>query len=406
MSHRRSTRLQHLYATHSTDAVRLAYILCQDDPTKKADRAFIKTVATFRDLRSPLTFEAALRRAIIKECRPSLLRRLRDAIGGRRPDETAPTDLLNLFQRQSYRRRVALALRYFESMTDDQVADVLGCSPGTARMLINRGLTSLQGSQAQPSAARTAGELQAAFQTRAVPAPSIAQPDRRVLAKATVGRRLSGLAVLLVAAAAMTATGLGIRAASRAPSSDPAPNPSAEAPEVEILSLQDESLQPDASVDMASAKKTVATGVAKGQPWQFLAEAGPKDQICMTLRVGADFESAHCESRAFSILHGFVDAEKKSGLTFITGYALDDVRRLSLEVDEEKVIPVDLVQGPDSLPLSLQRRFFVIVLPDDLVPLTSEQEGLDQGYDVIRTVLQSRDAKGTSLEHQPIYLGA
>ena len=42
------------------------------------------------------------------------------------------------------RQRVALVLRYFEDLTDREVARAMGCRPGTARSLISRGLSAVR----------------------------------------------------------------------------------------------------------------------------------------------------------------------------------------------------------------------------------------------------------------------
>jgi RNA polymerase sigma-70 factor (sigma-E family) len=42
------------------------------------------------------------------------------------------------------RQRVALVLRYFDDLTDREVARAMGCRPGTARSLISRGLASVR----------------------------------------------------------------------------------------------------------------------------------------------------------------------------------------------------------------------------------------------------------------------
>lgn len=42
------------------------------------------------------------------------------------------------------RQRVALVLRYFEDLSDEAIAEALGCRIGTVRSLISRGLASLR----------------------------------------------------------------------------------------------------------------------------------------------------------------------------------------------------------------------------------------------------------------------
>ena len=55
-------------------------------------------------------------------------------------DETMHRILLELPQRQ----RAAIVLRFYEDLTDVQTAAVLGCSPGTVRSLVSRGMQTLR----------------------------------------------------------------------------------------------------------------------------------------------------------------------------------------------------------------------------------------------------------------------
>ena len=43
-----------------------------------------------------------------------------------------------------YKQRAAITLRYWSDWTDDQIADALGCAPSTVRVLLHRGLSSLE----------------------------------------------------------------------------------------------------------------------------------------------------------------------------------------------------------------------------------------------------------------------
>ena len=52
--------------------------------------------------------------------------------------------LLAELARLPKQHRAAIVLRFYEGLTDDQIADVLGCRPGTVRSSISRGLASLR----------------------------------------------------------------------------------------------------------------------------------------------------------------------------------------------------------------------------------------------------------------------
>ena len=403
MARPKESRVERLYRTHALEGQRLAQLLCEADPEMRANRAFVRAVATFRDLRSPMTFDASFRRAVIKECRPSIVRTIRGRL-----DRTSPIeggDLWSAFRVLSHRRRSALVLRYYESMSDEQVAEVLGCSTGAARARVNRGLNALKmATTSDANAGRVAGELQRLFNAHAEREPDVLEPEPHVIRRAVIGRRINAVGALVAALSVAIAGIVAVRAGLQAEDSSPPPTSVEEPAEIEVLSLQDHGLQPDARIDAKPNAATVATGAFGGNTWHLLARRGPSSQICLELRVGA-VERLHCESRALSALHAFVDSFEESDATFITGYALDQVAQLALEVDDGDAVRVELVPAPESLPRALQRQFFVIVLPEALTPLESEDDGAGQGLDVIRTVLQARDVQGTATEHQPIYLG-
>lgn len=204
----RNGRLARLYLAHSTESVKIAQLLCgdRDEATARANSAFVKSIASFRDLRNPLTFEASLRRSIIRECRPSLATRFRALAKGEQGSlegDVSGDPLSNGFDGLSHRKKAALVLRYFERLSDDQVADVLSCSTGTARTLVNRALADLQGSaSAGLNPARVAGEMVRLFARRSNGVSVPLEPDQRVLKRAALRRGLMVGALLAVAVAA------------------------------------------------------------------------------------------------------------------------------------------------------------------------------------------------------------
>ena len=201
----REGRLGRLYLAHAAESFNISRLLCPDDTeaSAKANSAFVKTVASFRDLRSPLAFEASVRRSVIRECRPSLVQRIGNAGGNEDIESVGSGDpLWETFVTIPHRRKAALVLRYFERLSDDQVADVLGCSTGTARTLVNRALADLS-EGGDP--ARTAGELVRLFARRTEGTRVPVEPDKNVLKRAARGRRavVAG-AVALAASGAVT----------------------------------------------------------------------------------------------------------------------------------------------------------------------------------------------------------
>jgi RNA polymerase sigma-70 factor (ECF subfamily) len=86
--------------------------------------------------------------AVVNRCRnhlrrASLERRLRPepplAVTGPELDET-----WQQLRRLTPRRRAAIVLRFYADLRVDEVAEVLGCRPGTAASLIHRGLADLR----------------------------------------------------------------------------------------------------------------------------------------------------------------------------------------------------------------------------------------------------------------------
>jgi RNA polymerase sigma-70 factor (sigma-E family) len=149
--------LAELYLRHAPAGLRLAYLLT-GDPGQAEDvvqEAFARLVGRLHHLRNPDAFGAYLRRTILNLCTSSFRRRAveraylqREATGAeavtREPDvvtiESLRCSLLTLPDRQ----RAAIVLRYFEDLPERDIAEALGCRPGTVRSLISRGMAALR----------------------------------------------------------------------------------------------------------------------------------------------------------------------------------------------------------------------------------------------------------------------
>ncbi|MER7608267.1 SigE family RNA polymerase sigma factor [Nocardioides sp. NPDC127503] len=73
------------------------------------------------------------------------LAELREPVGTDRP---ADHELLAAVKRLPPRQRAVIALRYYEDLTEAQVAEVLGCSVGTVKSQAHRAMTTLRAQQA------------------------------------------------------------------------------------------------------------------------------------------------------------------------------------------------------------------------------------------------------------------
>jgi RNA polymerase sigma-70 factor (sigma-E family) len=60
------------------------------------------------------------------------------------PEPDTPDDLRGLLARLPGRQRAVLVLRYYEDLTDDEIAAALGCRVGTVRGYASRGLAALR----------------------------------------------------------------------------------------------------------------------------------------------------------------------------------------------------------------------------------------------------------------------
>lgn len=83
-----------------------------------------------------------------------LARESLDALAVPLPDPTAARDerdlMLGIIATLPPRQRAAVALRYYDDASDDQIAELLGCRLSTVRSLISRALTTLRTSIPAP----------------------------------------------------------------------------------------------------------------------------------------------------------------------------------------------------------------------------------------------------------------
>jgi RNA polymerase sigma-70 factor (sigma-E family) len=148
--------LGRLYDRHIDDAVRFAYLLTGDEHLAQdlAHDAFVRLLKRFHDLRSKEAFGAYLRRTILNLVRDRYRRRLRwdryeQASRLReaevdQPDVGLQQDLWRALQELPHRQRAAVILRYYEDLSEAQVGEVLGCSAGSVKSLVARGMEKLR----------------------------------------------------------------------------------------------------------------------------------------------------------------------------------------------------------------------------------------------------------------------
>jgi RNA polymerase sigma-70 factor (sigma-E family) len=107
--------------------------------------AFLRVHARWLHVDSP---NAYLRVVVVNACRSAHRRRLRERrIAAREAATVAHLDADEMFDALlglPFRQRAALVLRYYEDLSDADIARVLDCRPGTVASLIHRGLAQLR----------------------------------------------------------------------------------------------------------------------------------------------------------------------------------------------------------------------------------------------------------------------
>jgi RNA polymerase sigma-70 factor (sigma-E family) len=150
--------LAELYALHAPKAGRLAYLLTGDNELAEdlVQDAFLRVAGRFGGLRSPESFEAYLRQTIVNLSRghwrrKSAERRYLSSHGRRAaevnaqlPDIAGHRAIVQALAGLTDRQRAAIVLRYYEDLTEQQTADVIGCSLGTVKSLVSRGMDTLR----------------------------------------------------------------------------------------------------------------------------------------------------------------------------------------------------------------------------------------------------------------------
>jgi RNA polymerase sigma-70 factor (sigma-E family) len=152
-----SRGLGELYERYAPAAVRLAFLLTGDRERSRdiAQDAFVRVAGRFRHLRFPDAFDAYLRRTVVNLCtshfrRERVEREYLVREGSRRvptadpPDLGARDELMRALRALPVRQRAAIVLRYYEDLSEDSVADALGCSVFAARSLLTRGMSALR----------------------------------------------------------------------------------------------------------------------------------------------------------------------------------------------------------------------------------------------------------------------
>ena len=135
-----------LYHDRYRPMVRLAYLLTgsQHVAEELVQDAF---VSVYRRWDRAVTPRAYLRTAVVNACRSWGRRKvveIRHAPRPLAPALAAPDEMWDVLHTLPARQRVAIVLRFYEDLPEDEIARVLDCRPATVRTSIFRGSAALR----------------------------------------------------------------------------------------------------------------------------------------------------------------------------------------------------------------------------------------------------------------------
>jgi RNA polymerase sigma-70 factor (sigma-E family) len=147
-----------LYEQHAGDATRLAYFLIGDRAVAEElmQDAFVRVFARFEHLRDPNALWPYLCRTIANLSRKHLRRQrlerafLRretpreDLLGDESSELSTRDELWRALRELPERQRVALVLRFYADLSEDQAATFMRCSTPAVNSLVARGLTRMR----------------------------------------------------------------------------------------------------------------------------------------------------------------------------------------------------------------------------------------------------------------------
>lgn len=154
----RGVELAEVYAAHRLALVRLAILLVDDLASAEdvVQDAFAALARRSGGLRDPSAAVGYLRVSVVNGSR-SMLRRRRTVRGYVPPRDTEPPgpedravvaeehrELLEAVKRLAPRQREVLVLRYWSGLSEAEIANALGISPGTVKSTASRALDVLE----------------------------------------------------------------------------------------------------------------------------------------------------------------------------------------------------------------------------------------------------------------------
>jgi RNA polymerase sigma-70 factor (sigma-E family) len=139
-------RFEDFYRAQHEPMLRLAYLLTQSRAAAEdlVQDSFIRIQPRWGSLDTPAAY---LRRTVTNACYSWHRRRRREEAAPVEPATAAPPEhdeMWDALAKLPPRRRAALVLRYYLDLSEADIADALGCRPGTVKSLTSRGLADLR----------------------------------------------------------------------------------------------------------------------------------------------------------------------------------------------------------------------------------------------------------------------
>jgi len=149
----RDDRIRALFEDHYAGLCRLAYLITGDatQAEELVMDAFVRTFAGWRRIRDLDRADSYLRKAVVNLSRSRNRRRQTE----QRSTATLPTsiapraesdrddDVWDAVRELPHRQRAAVVLRYFEDLSEADIADALGCSVGTVKSQLSKARAAL-----------------------------------------------------------------------------------------------------------------------------------------------------------------------------------------------------------------------------------------------------------------------
>jgi RNA polymerase sigma-70 factor (sigma-E family) len=147
-----------LYTAHYRQLVRLAALLLDDIGTSEevVQDAYVKMHGSWRRIRDPDAAIGYLRTTVVNLARSRLRRRLVAQKHAPKPMPDAPSAehgameqlerdrVIRALRQLPARQRETLVLRYYADMSEAQIAEMMGISPGAVKSHASRGMAALR----------------------------------------------------------------------------------------------------------------------------------------------------------------------------------------------------------------------------------------------------------------------